>query len=474
VHEDSNDEPTLGGADAPGRRAIPLGDGSNTPDGSALPTGGPGYEPSPTAEVPPMPPPPPPGDTGELGFRWEPDDQSGIEPAEVQGDSDGDSTYDGTLGTHRAPKRKLWPMVAAIVISAALIGGGLGYGLAAHDSGGGTKPSAVALVEGTQAAPASNAAQMISRVLPSVVNVRVTEISSDPFGGTQSGRAEGSGVVLSKDGLIVTNAHVVSSATSVRVFFTNGHGPLDGTVLGVDTTHDLAVIKVQANDLKPITIGHSNTLKLVDDVYAIGFPLDLGPTVTRGVISGLDRTINVQRPDGSTEHLEGLLQTDAAINPGNSGGALVDAAGQLVGINTAGASAGEAENVGFAIAIDGAVPIIHQLAEGNSPTEQQSWLGVQVAADSDRQAALSQLGLPTDLRGAIVEGVVANGPAAGAGIRQGDVIVQLGDASIQSASDLTDALAGQKPGDEVQVRLRSTSGERTVTVTLGTRPAGLG
>jgi S1-C subfamily serine protease len=260
----------------------------------------------------------------------------------------------------------------------------------------------------------------------------------------------------------------------VRVFFTNGHKALDGTVLGVDTTHDLAVIKVQADDLKPITIGHSSTLKLVDDVYAIGFPLDLGPTVTRGVISGLDRTINVQRPDGSTEHLEGLLQTDAAINPGNSGGALVDAAGQLVGINTAGASAGEAENVGFAIAIDGAVPIIHQLGEGNSPTEQQAWLGVQVAADSDRQAALSQFGLPTDLRGAIVEGVVPNGPADGAGMRQGDVIVQLGDSSIQSSADLTGALAGQKPGDEVQVRLQSTSGERTVTVTLGTRPAGLG
>jgi putative serine protease PepD len=316
---------------------------------------------------------------------------------------------------------------------------------------------------------------MISRVLPSVVNVRVTEISTDPFGGTQSGQAEGSGVVLSKDGLIVTNAHVVSSATSVKVFFTNGHEPLDGTVLGVDATHDLAVIKVQASDLKPITIGHSGTLKLVDDVYAIGFPLDLGPTVTRGVISGLDRTINVQRPDGSTEHLEGLLQTDAAINPGNSGGALIDAAGQLVGINTAGASAGEAENVGFAIAIDGAVPIIHQLTEGNSSTQQQqAWLGVQVAADSDREAALSQLGLPADLRGAIVEGVVPNGPAQGAGIKQGDVIVQLGDSSIQSDSDLTAALADQKPGDEVQVRLQSTDGQRTVTVTLGTRPAGLG
>jgi putative serine protease PepD len=409
-----------------------------------------------------------------MGLRWEPVDYDESGPAGVQGDPGGDDGSDVVQGTHRAPRRKLWPMVAAIVVSAALIGGGLGYGLAAHDNGGSAKPSAVALVEGTQAAPVSNAAQMISRVLPSVVNVRVTEISTDPFGGTQSGRAEGSGVVLSKDGLIVTNAHVVSSATSVRVFFTNGHKPLDGTVLGVDTTHDLAVIKVQANDLEPITIGHSSTLKLVDDVYAIGFPLDLGPTVTRGVISGLDRTINVQRPDGSTEHLEGLLQTDAAINPGNSGGALVDGAGQLVGINTAGASAGEAENVGFAIAIDGAVPIIHQLGEGNSPTEQQSWLGVQVAADSDREAALSQLGLPTDLRGAIVEGVVPSGPAAGAGMQQGDVIVQLGDASIQSASDLTDALAGQQPGDSVQVRLQSTNGERTITVTLGTRPAGLG
>jgi S1-C subfamily serine protease len=273
--------------------------------------------------------------------------------------------------------------------------------------------------------------------------------------------------------VIVTNAHVVSSATSVKVFFTNGHRPLDGTVLGGDAEHDLAVIKVQANDLAPITVGHSSTLKLVDDVYAIGFPLNLGPTVTRGVISGLNRTINVQRPDGSTEHLVGLLQTDAAINPGNSGGALVDAAGQLVGINTAGASAGEAENVGFAIAIDGAVPIIHELAQGTSPVEQRAWMGVQVAADANRDAALSQLGLPTDLRGAIVEGVVQGGPAEKAGITRGDVITQLDSTTIGSDSDLTTALGNHKPGDTVEVRLQSVSGTRTLSVTLGTRPASL-
>jgi hypothetical protein len=203
VHDDSNDEPTVGGSTAPGRGPIPLGDGSASPGGSAFPPSEPAYEPSTTMGVPPMPPPPPPEETGEFGFRWElaePAEQADAVPAGGQVDSDGGDHSDhpdAEQGTHRAPRRKVWPMVAAIVVSAALIGGGLGYGLAAHGGGGSAKPSAVALVEGTQAAPASNAAQMISRVLPSVVNVRVTEISTDPFGGTQSGQAEGSGVVLS-------------------------------------------------------------------------------------------------------------------------------------------------------------------------------------------------------------------------------------------------------------------------------------
>ena len=306
--------------------------------------------------------------------------------------------------------------------------------------------------------------------------------STGPFGNTQSGQAEGSGVVLSKNGVIVTNAHVVSDATNVRVV-TIDHRTFAGTVLGVDTTHDLAVVKVKANDLTPVTVGHSSSLQLGDTVYAIGYPLDLGQTVTRGIVSGLNRTIDVQRDNGSSEHLVGMLQTDAAINPGNSGGALIDSAGQLVGINTAGANAGDAENIGFAISIDSAVPLIRSLAAqspsrgGSSQqgsTTARAWLGVQVASGSAAtQAALAQYGLPSDTKGAVVIGVVSGSPSDGAGVQAGDVIVKLGGTTIGSNDELTSAMSTHKPGDQVQVELLSSSGTRTVTVTLGTFPANL-
>ncbi len=368
------------------------------------------------------------------------------------------------------PKKRLWAIPVAIVVAAGLIGGGLAYGLSANGTSTAAKAAPITFIQSTQGAPTSNAAEMIKRVLPSVVNIRVTEVSSNPFGQTQTGQAEGSGVVLSKDGLIATNAHVVSQASSVKVVFTNGHKSLPGTVLGVDTAHDLAVVKVNATDLQPITIGHSASLQLVDDVYAIGFPLDLGPSVTRGVISGLNRTVNVSRPDGSTEHLVGMLQTDAAINPGNSGGALVDSSGALVGINTAGASAGEAENVGFAIAIDGAIPIVQRLAQ-QTPTE-RPWMGVSVTAVSNASTA-QQFGVPASTRGAGVAQVVSGGPAEKAGMKNGDVIVQIDGKQIRTTNDLTNALQSYKPGDKITVTVVSSSGQRTVSLTLGTRPPSL-
>jgi S1-C subfamily serine protease len=167
-------------------------------------------------------------------------------------------------------------------------------------------------------------------------------------------------VILSSNGLILTNNHVVLHAVRVLVLFTSGHAALSGTVVGTDPQHDLAVIKVDATGLKPLPLGRSSDLKLADTVYAIGFPLDLGITVTSGIVSGLDRSIAVNG-ESTVEHLAGLVQTDAAINPGNSGGALVDTSGRLVGINTAGVSATSADNVGFAIAIDEALQVVKRI-----------------------------------------------------------------------------------------------------------------
>jgi S1-C subfamily serine protease len=242
---------------------------------------------------------------------------------------------------------------------------------------------------------------------------------------------------------------------------------MSGTVVGTDPQHDVAVVKVDAAGLTPVTLGRSSALRLADTVYAIGFPLDLGVTVTRGIVSGLNRSLAVNGESGNVEHLVGLLQTDAAINPGNSGGPLVDAAGQVVGINTAGASAAAADNVGFAIAIDDALPVIKQIL--TEPAGRQAWLGVETVTVNSAATAAA-LGLSPNARGAAVVGVIPSSPAADAGIRIREVIVSLDGRAIRSASALSEALAGLAPGRMVRVALVTASGSRSVSVRLGQRP----
>lgn len=308
--------------------------------------------------------------------------------------------------------------------------------------------------------PPSPVAEVVAEALPSVVNVKVTSVNDVGLG-----RGEGSGVVIDRSGVILTNFHVVSGAVNVDVVFNDDHGRMQGRVIGGIPERDLAVIRVNADDLDPIEMGRSSNLRLGDDVIAIGFPLGLGgPTVTKGIVSALDRNI-----DAGTEGLElqGLLQTDAAINPGNSGGALIDRAGRLVGINTAAATASAAENIGFAIAIDEALPVIEEILL--EPPEDRAWLGVSIASvDSASDAA--QLGLDLDVRGAAITLIFPNNPADEAGLDEGDVIVRVGDEVVASAEDLTSALAGFDPGDTVEVVVVNQEGTTTVEVTLTQRP----
>jgi len=375
------------------------------------------------------------------------------------------------MGEGRGPRRlKRWAVAGGVVAALAL-----GACSAPTGSVGGvattTQPPKITLEQSAQTPAPSSLADMIKRVLPSVVNVRVTGVASNPFGGSQEFQGEGSGVVIDKNGIILTNNHVIEGAVKVEVVFNDGRSTLQGTVIGADPTHDLAVVKVNANDLTPISIGKSGDLELGDQVVAIGFPLDLGgPSVTQGIVSGLNRTIDVQKESGGTEHLVGLLQTDAAINPGNSGGALVNSLGQLIGINTAGVSAGSAENVGFAIAIDGALPVVHQIID--QPASQQAWLGIS-AASVDSATIASQLGVPTDTRGAAVVDVLAGGPAEQGGLRADDVIVAIGGKPVRSAEDLSTVLESFRPGDKVTVDVVSSDGQRSVQVTLGQRPSGV-
>ncbi|MBA2331884.1 MAG: trypsin-like peptidase domain-containing protein [Actinobacteria bacterium] len=284
------------------------------------------------------------------------------------------------------------------------------------------------------------------------------------------GSGEGSGVVVDRAGIIVTNNHVVDGATEITVAFNDGRHtrPLRGTVIGTAPERDLAVLRVSARDLIPIRIARSSALRLGDDVIAVGFPLGLGgPTVTSGIVSGLNRTIE----PGDGARLEGLLQTDAAINPGNSGGALVDRAGRLVGINTAAARAGAAENIGFAIEIDAALPIIEEIR--SEPEATRAWLGISIASVESDDAAVA-LGLDPATRGVRITEVYDGGPAARAGVAAGDVIVALDGAPIPSASALTAAVAKLDPGDRVELELIDTAGPRLAELTVTRRPRQLG
>jgi putative serine protease PepD len=317
----------------------------------------------------------------------------------------------------------------------------------------------------TAAAPAATAAgrstaDVIAGVLPGVVNVKTV--------GFDGGKSEASGVVIDRRGVIVTNYHVVRGARVLTVSFNDGRHkqPVKATVIGTAASRDLAIIRVGPSDLIPVPLGHSSQLRLGDDVLAIGFPLDLGggPTVTQGIVSGLDRTVHADNgPD-----LEGLLQTDAAINPGNSGGALVDSAGRLIGINTIAATG--AENIGFAIAIDGARSVIDEIR--SKPAGSQAWIGV--TFDSiDSSAAAVQIGLQPDARGAAVVAVFADSPASKAGLREGDVVVAIDGKAVRSAADMSKALAARKPGGSVVLDVLDQSGPRRATVSLAKRPATL-
>ena len=254
--------------------------------------------------------------------------------------------------------------------------------------------------------------------------------------------ATGTGFIVDASGIIVTNAHVVEGQDEVMVHLADGSA-LTGDVLGADTRLDLAVVKVDKTGLPTLDLGDSDTLQVGDAVVAIGNALGLsegsGATVTTGIISGLDRVVDV-----GNETLFNAIQTDAAINPGNSGGPLVDMNGNVIGINTAIASPETSNNVGFAISISSAKPIIEALRDGKQP--QIAFLGVTsqpLTADSADELGVDQ--------GAVVSDVASGSAAAKAGLQEGDVIVEVAGAKVDSVEDVASAVRKHAPGDEIDV-----------------------
>jgi putative serine protease PepD len=303
----------------------------------------------------------------------------------------------------------------------------------------------------------------VDKVQPSVVAIETSQTTSR---GVFEGA--GSGIVLSADGLVLTNAHVIAGLGDITVVLADGTERA-ATLVGASPDDDLAVIQVEGvDDLVPADLGSSDDLQVGDEVIAIGNALNLGgePTVTRGIVSAKDRDLEAQGV-----RLEGLIQTDAAINPGNSGGPLVNAAGQVVGMNTA--IVADAQNLGFSIAIDRAQPIIEQLQAGNGAVNpNQAFLGVSTTDVGDlADAVRDRFGIEGD-EGAFVTEVVPGSGADEGGLQVGDVILEIEGDAIQEPADVRDAVLGHEPGDEVTLRVFRDGEEQTIEVTLGRRGGG--
>jgi S1-C subfamily serine protease len=304
---------------------------------------------------------------------------------------------------------------------------------------------------------------VINAVQPGVVSIRVETAALGP--GCQQAVGAGSGMVIEPDGLVLTNAHVVACAATITVGMADGR-EVPADLVGSLPSSDVAL--VQARDvagLETVTLGESSAMQVGDDVVAVGNALNLGasPTVTTGIVSALNRIIT--EPNGET--LESLIQTDAAINPGNSGGPLVNAFGEVIGVNTA--VAGGAENIGFALSMDSVKPLIDLLRNGGGEVRAGAYLGIaSLDLDNVNPQALDRLGIDR-ADGALVVEVQPGTAADAAGLAAGDLIVAIGDEPIATSAEVSAAIVGREPGEEVEIRFVRNGQEQTATVSLGSR-----
>lgn len=300
----------------------------------------------------------------------------------------------------------------------------------------------------------NTAVSVAEKVLPSVVGIKVNYEVNSIFGGTSNSEATGSGIVLTEDGYIITNNHVVSSenssyyaittATSIKVNLYGDTNSYDATIIGTDPYTDLAVLKIEKSGLTPATLGNSNDAKVGEFVMAIGNPLGMDYSVTAGIISAVNREIS---SEGSTHY---AIQTDAAINSGNSGGALVNAKGEVIGINTLKLAGNGIEGVGFAIPISSTTNIIDQLI--NFQKVKRPYIGI--TGSSVDKSVTQKYDIPT---GVYVEDVEKGSPAEKAGIQKGDIITEIEGKKISSVNELNRIKYNYAIGDKIKLQItRST------------------
>ena len=309
--------------------------------------------------------------------------------------------------------------------------------------------------------------QVADLVSPSVVVITTEQVVYSQwswYGQNQVESGAGSGVIISSDGYILTCAHVVDGASNITV--TINDKDYTATLVGEDTTSDIAVIKIDANGLTPATVGDSDSLKVGQSVMAVGNPLgELGGTVTGGMISALNRSVTIQ--GSSSVNTMSLIQMDASVSPGNSGGGLFNMNGELVGIVNAKSSSSDAEGLGFAIPINDAIKVAQELLENGYVTG-RPYLGITYLAVTDAQTA-SQLGV--NAYGVYVVEVVKGGPAEKAGLQAGDRIVSVDGTEIASKDDLGTLMQKHAAGDTLSITIARDGQMQTVNVTLGEKTA---
>jgi serine protease DegQ len=323
---------------------------------------------------------------------------------------------------------------------------------------------------GSASARTDSYAEAVRKAQPSVVNIytrkaaRRSPLSEDPFFGQFFGTPGpqqnlGSGVIVSPQGYILTNNHVVDGADEVEVAFADGRQTA-AKVVGADPETDLAVLKIEANGLPAITLGQTEEMHVGDVVLAIGNPFGVGQTVTMGIVSALGRH------DLGINTFENFIQTDAAINPGNSGGALVDTRGNLIGVNSAIYSrTGSSIGIGFAIPVSTARQVMEQLIKDGVVT--RGWLGVGMHEVTPEIA--ESFGLKTPA-GVLISAIYQGGPADRGGVKPGDIVLQLDEQSVNDEKSLLNRVASLKPGTSGTLLVRRNGKDVALKVTIGKRP----
>jgi S1-C subfamily serine protease len=357
----------------------------------------------------------------------------------------------GRLGFGPAPPLA-WLLAVALV--SGLVGGGVGAVLGARTHAAAPRPVVTEVVASNRAS-LDRVQAVANAVLPVVVQVEA---------GTGTSRATGSGVIMTSDGYVLTNSHVVAGADRVLVTLPTAE-ELRARLVGRDAGSDLAVLKLQRSGLPVANFGSSARLRVGELAVAVGSPFGLRGSVTTGIISALHRVVNLPGSGGGASgDLVNAIQTDAAVNPGNSGGALANASGQVVGINTAIATNGQTEanaGIGFAIPIDEALEVARQLIAGRPV--RVPFLGVQAVADlSPEVAEQYQLG---GRAGALVQSVLAGSPAANAGLRGGDLVVRVAGRSVRGWDELKVAVRQVEVGQTIPIVVVRQGRELTLSIT---------